>query len=148
MKHKAKRNASQDYIRPFKVYFGPKKFYFTVVLFKTIGEMHVFVRELRRLGMITTRPRNFGGLTATYTKKQKDLKHIGFITMCEPYSKRSGVVAHEMFHATLYYWWWTRARDLRLLRDKKAEERFAHLIGNAVAQYWRNWWRRYEERRG
>ena len=126
----------------FKVYPNRGKDYYRVLLFDHAKDMYWVVREQRKVwGLSRIGRYNFGGLTQSYRvlAPAKTRHEIGLITLARPYSRRAGVVAHEMFHAALYYW--LERWPVKLLAKSRYEEKVARSVGWMTAQYWEKWYK-------
>jgi hypothetical protein len=84
---------------------------------------------------------NYSAVVRTYQCLWRRLKagEIGVITF---FVNRigTGIVSHEMNHATLF-WWWGKFKDLRKLSQTEYREKLAILDGELNRQFWGHWWR-------
>lgn len=74
------------------------------------------------------------------SKHKKNKKQFGVVMFYLKSSARSWIVSHELCHATTYYY-----KHMVLNKDiwenNRANEKFASILGNMVAQYWDNWYK-------
>jgi hypothetical protein len=120
-----------------------KDWYYKVYIFKRRASMYQFRDTLNEDGANPMKkPHKYYGLCSSFPSK-KNPKQFGVIMFCTGSSKQSGVVSHELTHATTYWWKSIFHKDKKMKNifgDSKADEQYAWVLGNLVAQYWRIWY--------
>lgn len=123
-------------VQRFRLFFGEKREFYTVYIFKTRREMTDWCNTVRRAFGDDDLENDFGALTHPWTIFEADgapTKDIGFIAFCEPYLWNY-VIVHELGHATLE--WFFRHRDVGELNHETGDgqEDFAWELGEATKQ--------------
>ncbi len=87
-----------------------------------------------------SKPYKFEALCSAYNSK-KNPQQWGVLMFYLHSSKQSGIVSHEMTHATTYWWKHLAPKNHKnIYKDGIADEKFAWIQGNLVSQYWRTWY--------
>lgn len=110
--------------------------------------MYEFRKKIQRTEKMTQiRKFNFEAIVSSYESKENK-KQFGIILFYKGSAKRSGVVAHELTHAAVY--WWKSAiktKWSKIQTDARADEEFAYLVSGLVKQYWVNWWDLHDKKK-
>lgn len=84
---------------------------------------------------------NFEAVCSSFNSKVKgNERQFGVIMFYLKSARQSGIVSHEMAHATTRYYKHLY-KNLDIWENHKANETFAYILGNMVAQYWDNWYK-------
>lgn len=133
-------------IYQFKIY-PEEKHYYRVLIFDTKKNM---IKYWKRYGNPNGRKLDFEGICNSYEirlyKKNKSTEiikdDIGFILLYRN-GFGSGVVSHEITHATTY-WCKTAGFHLNTSRIvKENDERYAYALGNMVTQFWIEYYKKF-----
>ncbi len=118
----------------FRVYPDKKRrFYFRVIVFSTIKQMHAFYREGIH-GWPGRRHTDFAAVTLPYeciVGSKESKREIGTILFHRT-RVGTGVVSHEMTHAAVHFMK-LKGADLN---DDKSDEPLAHTIGDLTRQFY------------
>src|SRR5207248_1736696 len=105
-------------------------------IFARKTSMQAFRKGLTKKGANRMNAYRFEAVVSAFVSKPNPLQ-FGVILFYTNSSARSGVVSHEMTHATTYFWKALRLKRKNIFKDAWADERFAWIQGNLVAQYWK-----------
>lgn len=88
----------------------------------------------------------FEAVTSSFNSKTKgNEKQFGVIMFYLKSARQSGIVSHEMAHATTHYYKHLY-KNLDIWENNKANETFAWILGNMVAQYLDNWYKAIKQK--
>lgn len=131
----------------FKIFPDTKRnWYYKAHLFHTKPSMVKFRKSLDKDGANPMRMHEYAALCSAYNSTRKgEERQYGVLLFTQASGRKSGIVSHEIVHA-VNYWWrsmermrWENIQDTH--KDGgRADERYAWLLGNCVAQYWREWY--------
>jgi len=132
----------------FRVY-ADKRHYYQVLIFPDKNTMYKYRKTLagelvgQKVVLGRTANNYEAEVICLYHKERN--KPIGQITFYPKSSKCSGVVSHEMAHATQFYWMgYVRYKWNDIIKKERAQEKFAQILGELVRQYWVKWFRYFE----
>lgn len=123
----------------FKIFPKPKsKLYYKVFIFHTKNSMYKFrdlVIEDGAKGKIAHR---YAAVCSAYPSKANKNQY-GIILFTRSSAKKSGIVSHEITHATTY-WAKYMHKNIDIFYNKEADEKFAWVLGTLVHQFWKSWY--------
>lgn len=126
----------------FKIYPDKSKWFYKVCIFHSKRSMYNFREDLVKEGANKMRkPYEFLACCSTFRHKKEKYQY-GVLLFTVNSSSKSGVVSHEICHATTYWWKYAvKHKWGRILKGgSREDEKHAHLLGNMVRQYWINWY--------
>ena len=118
---------------------GRRRYYFVVRMFKSIRDMHAYLRHTGERGVKHTLAmcRSFDVYEISKAGESRRRKYeIGEIILCLK-SFRTSIVAHECAHAAIY---WSETVKLPTFKHRpnnssnRHEERFCNVLGNLARQ--------------
>ena len=122
-----------------KIYTGKKHWYFKVIIFHTKNSMYKYRDGLTKDGAnVMRKPHRYAAICSVWPSKTEK-KQYGALLFTRASARKSGVVSHEIAHATTY-WFKHAEKRKNIYKDDVADERYALLLGNLVAQYWHQWY--------
>jgi hypothetical protein len=119
-----------------------KNWYYKVYIFSRKKSMYEVRDDLVKDGAnIMKKPHKYEAVCSSFNSK-KDKKQWGVVMFYLKSAARSGVVSHEMTHATTYWWKYLAPKKHKnIYKDGIADEMFARIQGNLVYQYWKTWYK-------
>lgn len=138
----------------FKIYPDRKSpWYYTAHIFHNKKSMYKFRKGLDKDGANKMAGYTFAACCSTYNSTRKGEERQYGVLLFTKGKARSGVVSHEIAHATVY--WWKHMVNMpwkNVISGKKdggkADERFAWILGSMVSQFWAGWYQIPKKHRG
>ncbi len=132
-------------VSQFKIWDWGKKTFYMVTIFATKKEMyqhHDYYWTTKTNHKYLAITKGCDSITIVDGKSKKS-QFIGEIILCFD-ALKSGIVSHEMAHATLY--WYLKKYSIKRLPETKFDEKFAWQLGFYVQQFWYKFYRYLNKR--